>query len=51
MELEWYRDKSHVVWIGLFKDGALVTWAFLWNGVSKSGRWPRRKQSNPEAKP
>lgn len=39
--IEYYRDKSHVIVIGLFEQGALFNWAILWNGKSRSGRWPR----------
>lgn len=40
--IEYYRDKNHVIVIGLFEQGALFNWAILWNGKSYSGRFPRK---------
>lgn len=44
--IEYYRDRHHVAVFGLFEQGALVNWSIYWNGKSRAGRWPKRKQSN-----
>jgi hypothetical protein len=49
MELEWYRDKHHVIVIGLFEDGSLINWAYLWGEKSGAGRWPRKRGSNTDS--
>ncbi len=41
--VEFYRDRRHVIVLGLFEQGALFNWAILWNGRSAAGRWPRRR--------
>jgi hypothetical protein len=46
MELEYYRDKNHVIVIGLLEDGALINWAIFWNGKARSGRWPKRRTTS-----
>jgi len=46
MELEYYRDKNHVIVIGLFEQWALFNWAIIWNGKTYSGRWPKRRTPN-----
>jgi hypothetical protein len=51
MELEYYRDRNHVIVIGLFEDGALINWAIQWGGKSRSGRWPKRRAAKPSSEP
>lgn len=44
--IEYYRDKAHVIVIGLFEQGALFNWAILWGPKSMAGRFPKRRTPN-----
>jgi len=41
MDLEYYRDRHHVIVLGFFESRAIVTWAVIWDGRAFSGKWPR----------